>query len=168
MMFMTAKVNLKKIAVILGVIAAAIIGILLLFGGDDAQTTSATIVNSNDDRVKYLAGYGWNVAATPTESGQVRIPEETTELFDRYNQLQKSQGFDLSKYAGKNVMRYVYKVNNFPGATEPVYVTLLVHRNQIIGGDITDTAAGGKVQGFKKPLPKPGAASPTDSTEAAD
>ena len=118
MMFMTAKVNLKKIAMILGIIAAAIIGILMFFGGDDAQTTSALAVNSNDDRVKFLAGYGWNVAATPTESGQVRIPEETTELFDRYNQLQKSQGFDLSKYAGKNVMRYVYKVNNFPGAKE--------------------------------------------------
>ena len=167
MMFMTAKVNLKKIATILGIIAAAIIGILMIFGGNDAQTTVATAVNSNDDRVKYLAGYGWNVAATPTESGQVRIPEETTELFDRYNQLQKSQGFDLSKYAGKNVMRYVYKVNNFPGATEPVYVTLLVHHNQIIGGDITDTAAGGKIQGFKKPVQKPGAAS-TESSAATN
>ena len=168
MMVMTAKVNLKKIAMILGIIAAAIIGIIMLFGGDDAQTTAATTVNSNDDRVRYLAGYGWNVAATPTESGQVRIPEETTELFARYNQLQKSQGFDLSKYAGRNVMRYVYKVNNFPGATEPVYVTLLVCHNQIIGGDITDTSAGGKVQGFKKPVQKPDATSPTESTSVSN
>ena len=46
-------------------------------------------------------------------------------------------------------MRYVYKINNFPGATEPVYATLLVHKNKVIGGDITDTAPGGKIQGFK-------------------
>jgi len=36
MMVMTAKVDMKKIAIILGAIAAAIIGILLLFGGSDA------------------------------------------------------------------------------------------------------------------------------------
>ena len=46
-------------------------------------------------------------------------------------------------------MRYVYKINNFPDATEPVYATLLVHKNQIIGGDITDTAANGAMQGFQ-------------------
>ena len=81
---------------------------------------------------------------------QVRIPEEPSEVFQSYNQLQKSQGFDLSQYAGKTVMRYVYKINNFPDATEPVYATLLVHKNQIIGGDITDTAANGAMQGFQK------------------
>ena len=47
-------------------------------------------------------------------------------------------------------MRYVYKINNFPGATEPVYATVLVYKNQIIGGDITNTGAKGVVQGFKK------------------
>ena len=48
-------------------------------------------------------------------------------------------------------MRYVYKINNFPGATEPVYATVLVYKNQIIGGDVTDTSAKGKIQGFKMP-----------------
>ena len=48
-------------------------------------------------------------------------------------------------------MRYVYKVENFPGATEPVYATLLIYKNQIIGGDITDTAAKGMIQSLKKP-----------------
>ena len=69
----------------------------------------------------------------------------------RYNALQQSQGYDLSKFAGKTVMRHVYQVNNFPGATEPVYATLLVHKNQVIGGDITDTAAKGKIQPLKNP-----------------
>ena len=89
------------------------------------------------------------MASAPTESSQVRIPSETTEVFDRYNALQKSQGYDLSQYAGKTVMRYVYQVNNYPGATDPVYATLLVHKNQVIGGDITNTSAKGAVQGLK-------------------
>ena len=48
-------------------------------------------------------------------------------------------------------MRFVYKINNYPGATEPVYATLLVYKNKVIGGDITDTAAMGKIHGFKLP-----------------
>ena len=48
-------------------------------------------------------------------------------------------------------MRYVYKINNFPGATEPVYATLLVYKNEVIGGDVTDTCPGGQVRTFKMP-----------------
>lgn len=162
MMFMTAKVDLKKIAVILGVIAALIVAIVLLFGGSKTQTTAAPVTN-NDARVDFLAGFGWDVTNSPTESSQVRIPENTTEVFERYNNLQKSQGYDLTRYAGKNVMRYVYKVNNFPNATEPVYATVLVYKGQVIGGDITDTAPGGKVQGFKMAKGN----SPTTPTETA-
>lgn len=163
MMIMTAKVNLKKNALILGAIAAVIVGLILLLGGrGEAQTTSAAVSN-NDARVKFLTDLGWEVTTSPAESSQVRIPENATEVFDRYNQLQKSQGYDLTQYAGKSVMRYVYKINNFPGATEPVYATLLVYKNQIIGGDVTNTAAGGKVQSFKMPA----ANSPTTPTTPA-
>ena len=148
MMVMTAKVDMKKILLILGVIAAVILGVVLIFGGDDATPTGTTAVSTNDDRVKFLQNFGWDVTVSPTESSQVRIPAETTEVYDRYNTLQKSQGYDLTPYAGKTVMRYVYKINNFPGATEPVYATVLVYKNQVIGGDVTNTAAKGAIQGF--------------------
>lgn len=158
MMVMTTKVDIKKIAIILAGIAGVILAIILLFGGKSTATTAAPTVSNNDSRIKFLEDLGWEVSTSPAESGQVRIPKESGEVFDRYNALQKSQGYDLSQYAGKTVMRYVYKVNNFPGATEPVYATLLVYKNQIIGGDITNTAANGKIQGFKMPE---GATAPT-------
>ena len=148
MMMMTAKVNMKKVLIVLGAIAALLIGIIALFGGDDTATTSAT-VSDNDSRVSFLKSFGWEVTTTPMESGQVRIPTETTEVFDRYNQLQQAQGYDLTKYAGKKVMRYVYKVTNYPGSTDPFFATVLFYKNQIIGGDITDTASGGKIQSFR-------------------
>lgn len=151
MMVMTAKVDFKKILLILAAIAGVILAlVLLLGGGDETAPTAAASVSNNDARVQFLKDFGWEVSASPVESGQVRIPEEQTEVYQRYNALQKSQGYDLSQYAGKTVMRYVYKINNFPNATEPVYATLLVYKNQIIGGDITDTAAKGVIQGFKK------------------
>ena len=149
-MFMTAKVDLKKILIIVGAVAAVVIALILLLGNSsDAADTAAPAVSGNDARVEFLKGFGWEVAASPTESGQVKIPEQPSEVFDRYNQLQKSQGYDLTQYGGKTVMRYVYKVTNYPDATDPVYATVLVYKNQIIGGDITDTSATGVVQGFK-------------------
>ncbi len=151
MMVMTAKVDIKKIIVALAAVAGVIILLVLLLGGGNNSTpTAAPSVAGNDGRVQFLQSLGWEVNQSPTESGQVRIPQEQNEVFSRYNELQKSAGYDLSQYAGKTVMRYVYKVNNFPGATEPVYATLLVYKNQIIGGDITNTAANGTMQALTK------------------
>lgn len=149
MMVMTTKVDIKKIGIILAAVVAVILAIVLIFGGGNDTAANATTVSNNDARVKFLTDFGWQVSTSPTESSQVRIPEQQSDVFSRYNTLQKSQGYDLSQYAGKNVMRYVYKVNNFPGATEPVYATVLVYKNQIIGGDITNTSPKGNVQGFK-------------------
>ena len=156
MMVMTAKVDFKKIVIGLVAAAAVIVALILLFAkGGGAEETSANAVTNNDARVQFLKNFGWDVDSSPTESSQVKIPEESTEVYDRYNALQKSQGYDLLPYAGKTVMRYVYKVNNYPGATEPVYATLLVYKNQVIGGDVTNTAAKGAVQGFKMPETTP-------------
>ena len=151
MMFMTAKVDIKKLIIIAVAVVGVILAmVLLLSSRDEATTTGAAAVSDNDSRVNFLKQAGWEVSASPVQSGQVRIPEEQSEVYSRYNALQKSQGYDLSQYAGKTVMRYVYKVNNFPGATEPVYATLLVYKNQIIGGDVPDTAAKGTIRGLKK------------------
>ena len=151
MMVMTAKVDFKKIMIGLLAALAVIVALILLLGGaNDSSPTAAPAVSNNDTRVQFLKDFGWEVNASPTESSQVKIPQEQTSVYERYNALQKSQGYDLSQYAGKTVMRYVYKITNFPGATEPVYATLLVYKNQIIGGDITDSSAKGVIQGFKK------------------
>ncbi len=150
MMVMTAKVDMKKILLILAAVAAVLLALILLAGEKDAAQPTAA-VSGNDARVKFLRDFGWDVTPSPTESSQVKIPAEGSEVFDRYNALQKGQGYDLSKHAGRSVMRYVYKINNCPGAKGPVYATLLVHRDQVIGGDITDTSAGGQIRGFKMP-----------------
>lgn len=171
MMVMTAKVDLKKIILSIAAAAALILAAILLMGGgeDGSAPTAAPSASSNDGRVQFLKDFGWDVTTSPTESGQVKIPRESSEVFDRYNTLQKGQGYDLSSYAGKNVMRYVYKLNNYPGATAPVYATLLVYKDQVIGGDVTDTSPGGKIRGFKMPeaATSPTVTAPTESTTAA-
>lgn len=153
MMVMTAKVDLKKILLIVTAAAVLILALLALLGGGDESTaqTAAPSMSANDSRVQFLKDFGWDVTPSPTESGQVKIPKESNTVFDRYNTMQKGQGYDLSSYAGKSVMRYVYQINNYPGATAPVYATVLVHKDKIIGGDVTDTSPGGKLSGFQMP-----------------
>lgn len=151
MLIMTAKVDKTRIFIALGAIVVTIILLLSLFGGKTGEAGQPVMeADTNEARVKFLTDLGWEVNTTPTESMQVRIPKESAEVFTRYNELQKSQGFDLTGYAGKTVMRYVYQISNFPGATEPVYATILVSDDKIIGGDITDTAPGGRIHGFVK------------------
>ena len=151
MLVMTAKLNKKKAAIIFTAVVLAIAAIVMLLSGDNTSATVSGAVSDNDARVAFLKGFGWDVVTSPVESGQVKIPKESSQIFERYNALQKSQGYDLSQYAGKVVMRYVYKINNYPGATDPVYATVLVYKDQVIGGDVTNTAAKGVVQGFQMP-----------------
>ena len=156
MMVMTAKVNLKKVMIGLLAAVGVILALILLLGNRNTQPTGATTtLSGNDARVEFLKGFGWDVTTSPTESGQVKIPEGASQVFDRYNELQKSQGYDLQPYAGKSVMRYVYRINNYPGATEPVYATVLVYKNEVIGGDVTDTSATGVIRTFQFPEETP-------------
>ena len=150
MIMMTAKVNIKKVLIALVAAAAVIIALVSLLGGSETDN-AVTTMSDNVSRVQFLESQGWQVTTSPKEASQVKIPTEQTPAYSRYNDLQKSQGYDLSQYAGKTVMRYVYEVQNYPDAELPVYATLLVYKNQIIGGDVTNTAAKGTVQGLKKP-----------------
>ena len=167
MLVMTAKVDMKKIAIILAALAGLIVGLILLFGGSDTQPTAAPSLATNEGRVKFLTDFGWDVVVSPTQTSQVKIPEESGDVFDRYNALQKSQGYDLSRYAGKTVMRYVYEIRNYPGATDPVYATLLIYKDQVIGGDVTDTSAKGAIRGFRMPDTTPGDTTPSTIPSAA-
>ena len=58
-------------------------------------------------------------------------------------------------------MRYVYTLTNYPGAQEPVYATVLVYKNKVIGGDVTDTSVKGKIRGFQMPPAIPAPTAPT-------
>ncbi len=169
MLVMTAKVDKKKIVIGLAVAAVALVALILfLGGGKDDTPTGAPSISTNDGRVQFLKSFGWEVNTSPKESGQVRIPKEQSEAFSRYNDLQKSQGYDLSRYAGKTVMRYVYQITNYPNATQPVYATILMYQDKVIGGDVTNTAVRGVIQGFQKQAAKPEATKPAEVTKPTE
>lgn len=147
MFMMTAKVDKKRLCVFLAAVLAVTALVCFFARGESTEEAEGTPVSmeSNEARVEFLSAQGWEVASAPVQTQPVRIPEETNEVLERYNTLQKTQGYDLSRYAGKVVTRYVYEVSNYPDASEPVYATLLVYKDRVVGGDITETAANGSV-----------------------
>ena len=81
----------------------------------------------------------------------VTIPAQFDKVFAGYNELQKSQGLDLSKYKKKAVTRYTFAVTNYDGYEGTVYANVLTHRGRVIGGDICSADVNGFIHGFEKP-----------------
>ena len=107
-------------------------------------------ITTNEDRVNFLAQFGWKVKSEPIENKEVTIPKEFDKIFTGYNEIQKRQGLDLSRYKNKNVERYTYEITNYPGETGRVYANVLVYRNKVIGGDVCSADVNGFIHGFEK------------------
>ncbi len=107
-------------------------------------------IKNVSDAAGFLSQFGWTVDATPTEVKTVTIPAEFDKVFSAYNELQKVQGLNLSKYKGKDVTRYTFRITNYEGYEGTVYANVLVYRNRVIGGDVCSAHASGFVQGFEK------------------
>ncbi len=113
-----------------------------------ANTNIHNLVTQND-RLRCLSAYGWEVDPGSETVKSVLIPEPLDAVFKKYNQLQRACGFDLEKYAGESVQCYTYQILNFPYETqEVVYVNLLISEGKLIGGDCMMTA----IDGFMLPL----------------
>ena len=117
-------------------------------------TESATVhydgVRSNEERIAFLAQFGWEVQPDAIESTTVRIPAEFDKVFAAYNELQRTQGLDLSSFAGKTVERHTYAVSNYPGYDGTVHANLLIFRGRVIGGDICSADPAGFLQGLER------------------
>lgn len=106
-------------------------------------------IKTNDDRVKFLESYGWEVSPDAVEIVEVRIPSEFDKVFEEYNLLQKGEGLDLEKYRGKSVKRYTYTVENYDSPTT-VLANVIVYKDRVVGGDICSADINGFIHGFTK------------------
>ena len=107
-------------------------------------------VKTPSDAANFLAQFGWEVEGTPVEEKTVTVPAEFDKVFAAYNELQKSQGLNLTKYRGKDVTRYTFAVKNYEGYEGTVWANVLVWRGRVIGGDICSADVSGFVHGFEK------------------
>lgn len=109
-------------------------------------------IKNSQDLENFIASLGMEVKTPPLKSVKVDLPRVFDAVYAKYNDIQKQQGFDLTKYCGKTVDRYTYELTNHPlssqEADKKVYLTLLVCREKIVGGDISSKSNGGFVTTF--------------------
>ncbi|MBE6694420.1 MAG: DUF4830 domain-containing protein [Ruminococcaceae bacterium] len=123
--------------------------------GENSVTYNYDKVKSADAAAQFLAQFGWAVDAGSAECREVTIPAEFDKVFAGYNELQRSQGLDLSKYKKKELTRYTFTVTNYPKVSGTdysgtVYANVLVYRNRVVAGDICSADVNGFIHGFEK------------------
>lgn len=141
-------------------VAGALTGGILLCGlifaaGALHQKSGAAIpspqnVADNDDRVAYLAGWGWEVNPSAVETLDLVLPSSGAS-YESYSALQAENGMDLSAHSGQRVKRYTYTVLNYPGQEETVQANLYLYGDTVVAGDIIAPGT----DGFIAALPYP-------------
>ena len=150
---------------VIAVTLAALIAIIAFVpvyveGGNIAADTPANVsgekeyyydkIKTSADASSFLAQFGWTVDGSNVKSVKVTIPREFDKVFAQYNEIQRAQGLDLSKYKKKELTRYTFEVTNYPDYDGKVYANVLVYRNKVVAGDICSADVTGFVHGFEK------------------
>ncbi len=109
-------------------------------------------IKDESDVFELIQNLGYSVEQTPYEKVQTKIPSKLDAVLEKYNELQKSQGFNLAKYKNKKVDRYTYKVTalpeNQPLPEDDVLLTVIVCKGKVIGGDLYISGADSQVLPF--------------------
>lgn len=150
------KKRLVVFVLALCVCVAGFFGVKALFS---ARETSAqqqiketkTAGKTGEQRKSFLQSFGWEVSDEPDEILEITIPESFDAVYEEYNNIQKTQQMDLSKYKGKRCKKYTYAVFNYPDYPEGVFATILVYNGKIIGGDVSCLIEDGFTHGFALP-----------------
>ena len=129
---------------------------IIIFGstGAVAASVGADIklsgIKTNEDRLAFISQFGLSVSGEAKESESFAVPERLDRVLGEYNEIQKQQGLDLTKYKNKKVTRYTYSVGDYEGYDGEVNVNLIIYRNTVIACDVSSADP----SGFVRPLIK--------------
>ncbi len=103
---------------------------------------------SNADRIRFISSLNLKAKDQCVSQKDIQIPQAFSDVYQNYNALQLSAGFDLSAYKGCAVTMYTYALDDYNPFSQETVVNLLVYNGRIIGGDISAVA----FDGFMLPL----------------
>ncbi len=152
MFIYTVRASSIKFFAVIALCVAALL-ILVSVGSADAYAyVGNTEINyggikTNEDRIAFIEGFGLRVKETPTTEESYTMPDNFDRIISGYNEIQKAQGLDLTKYKNKRVTHYAYEVTNYD-YDGVVYVNLCVYKNRIVACDISSGDPNGFVLGL--------------------
>ena len=161
MFICSVRGNTLKLFGIIAIAIAAVTALIIALPSAEAIEAGSILENSSeisydkikteDNRRDFLRQFGWELAENTVEEVEVQIPQDFDKVMNAYNEIQRTQGLDLSKYKGKTVQRYTYEITNYPDYNGTVYANVIIYKNRVIGGDICSSDVKGFIQGFEMP-----------------
>ena len=153
MFIYSLRASTLKFFGIIGISLATLVALIFLIPTFSSATTanieemnkniSFDNVKNENDSIEFLKQFGWDVNSTPVDVCEVTIPKNFDKVMQQYNEIQKQQGLDLTKYQKKTATRYTFKVTNYKGYEGTVYANVIIYRNKVIAGDICSSDSKG-------------------------
>ena len=70
-------------------------------------------ISTEEQMVEFLSKLGYEAEPVPADVFEIQIPNNFNSIYEKYNELQRSQGLNLKRYAGKDATAYVFKIKNY-------------------------------------------------------
>lgn len=146
---------MSKISIKGFILAFLALGAVIFLVKSTVSYVSAALGNvTQEDAAVFLEECGWKIDISSAASEEIVIPTEFSDVYQRYNNLQKKQGYDLSAYRGERVTRYTFAVLNFTeydgSPCDNAEAHLLVCGGEIIGGDVCSLSISGRMVGVRE------------------
>ena len=95
------------------------------------------VVKDDAQAESFLKSFGVDSVLEKTGE-EIIIPKKFNSLYEKYNEIQKRIGLDLSRYKGKSALKATYKIKS----DKADYAVLLLRGNRVIGGHLTSLEYG--------------------------
>lgn len=135
------SVNVRKLKIIAVISLSAILAGGIIYFMQTPEKTDRITLDSNSSRVGFLNMNGYDVSEENYQCDSVHIPYDFSAVYEQYNQIQIKQGFNLSKFKGKEADIYTYHLNN----DENMNLVLIMHDNTLIGCDVHNSEYGSEI-----------------------
>ncbi len=108
--------------------------------------------DTNQKRVDFLYSIGCVVDEKDFDKKTITIPVSFGDVYNKYNEIQKSADYDLSLYKGEKCEMFSFDVEKYKDFNPEDYAkaNLIVYNGRIIGGDISSSKIGGKMYPLKR------------------
>ncbi len=156
MFICTVRAHTVRLAAMVCVAMVLLLGVAVVAdaGGISGEAAVETIsysgMRTDSDRLAFLESLGWKTTGEVVEEESFTLPESFDRVLLGYNEIQRDQGLDLTRYRKKKVTRYTYEITNYEGYEGKVYANLIVYRNKVVAGDISSADPMGFVRGLEK------------------
>jgi len=136
-----------SLAILIGLIVASGLGT-----STDAMSDAVDFdgIRTNKDRLDFIAQFIPEISGEACETSEFLVPEDFDRILMSYNEIQKAQGLDITKYKNKKVTRYTYELPSYEDYDGAVFINLIVYRGKVIACDVSSADP----TGFVKPLVK--------------